>query len=168
MGWGGARGARGGGANREDIARFLPIILVRSPFSHRSLPLPPEAMENMEKLSLSKNNFKTLPEGLGAMTNLRELYVNGNSKFSSLPVSVGNLRSLRELALRGCPKLKSIPSSVTNCEGLKELDLRTGGKKDVCKVPQEIVDHLGIQKCRVKGAVVKKAKGKKGKKGKKK
>jgi hypothetical protein len=143
--------------------QFLPIIQTLR-FARRSLPLPPEAMENMEKLSLSKNNFKTLPEGLGAMTNLRELYVNGNLKFSSLPVSVGNLRSLRELALRGCPKLKSIPSSVTNCEGLKELDLRTGGKKDVCKVPQEIVDHLGIQKCKVKGAVVKKAKGKKGKK----
>jgi len=100
------------------------------------------------------------------MSNLQELYINGNAKFSTLPVSVGNLKSLRELALRGCPKLKSIPSSVTNCLDLKELDMRTGGKKDVCKVPAEIVDALGGQKCRVKGAVVKK--GKKGKKGKKK
>ena len=50
-------------------------------------------------------------------------------------------------------------------ESLIDLDLRTGGKKDVCRVPQDVVDGLVGNKCRVVGAVVKK--GKKGKKGKK-
>ena len=105
-----------------------------------------------------------LPEEVGDLTALQELYVNGNSKFNSLPSTVGRLKQLRELALRGCPKLKSLPKSVEDCEGLKELDMRTGGKKEVCKVPAEITEKLESQKCKVRGAVVKKAKGKKGKK----
>jgi hypothetical protein len=92
--------------------------------------------------------------------------VNNNAKFNSLPASVGRLSMLREMSLRGCPKLKSIPNAVSSCELLKELDLRSGAKKDTCKVPQDIVEALEKQRCSVRGAVVKKAKG--GKTGKKK
>ena len=109
-----------------------------------------------------------MPETVGELEKLKELYVNGNAKFNSLPNSIGSLKVLRELAARGCPKLKSLPKTVEDCDNLVELDVRSGGKKDVCKVPPELTNKLQNKdiQCKIRGIVVKKGKG--GKKGKKK
>ena len=66
----------------------------------------------MERISLSGNNLKTLPEEIGACVALQELYLANNAKFSSLPSSAGHLRRLQELVLRKCPALKQLPASV--------------------------------------------------------
>ena len=54
---------------------------------------------------------------------------------------------------------------LTDLEDLRELDLRAA-KKQVCKITPEFVQQLELHQCKVRGGLVKKAKGG-GKKGKK-
>lgn len=65
----------------------------------------------IEKISLSNNNIKALPDEIGACTTLEELYVNNNAKFNYFPSSAGHLRRLKELALSKCPALKQFPQT---------------------------------------------------------
>jgi len=147
----------------RELGKLRELYMYRNKLD--TLPDNLNLLVNCERLSLSKNNLKSLPETVGELEKLKELYVNGNAKFSSLPNSIGGLKVLRELGARGCPKLKSLPKGVEDLDNLVELDLRTGGKKDVCKVPGEITGKLEqkIIRCKIRGVVVKKAKG--GKKG---
>lgn len=146
----------------KNLTKMRELYLYRNKLE--TLPDEMSCLVALEKLSVSKNNLRTLPETVGDLEHLKELYLNGNAKFTALPGSVGKLGLLRELAARNCPKLKSLPREIETCDSLVELDIRSGGKKDVCKVPQEVTDKLATQKCTVRGAVIKKAKGKKGKK----
>ena len=60
----------------------------------------------------------------------------------------------------------SLPTMITTeLEDLRELDLRAA-KKQVCKITPEFVQQLELHQCKVRGGLVKKAKGG-GKKGKK-
>ena len=136
-------------------------------FKNKITVVPAEIgfLTQVERISLSGNNLKTLPEEIGSCTALQELYLANNAKFSSLPSSAGHLRRLQELVLRKCPALKQLPASVADLEELRELDLRAP-KKQVCKITPEFVQALELNQCKVRGGLVKKAKGG-GKKGKK-
>jgi Leucine-rich repeat (LRR) protein len=67
----------------------------------------------IEKLSLSSNLLRGLPDEIAACTTLEELYLNNNAKFSYFPGSAGHLRRLKELSLAKCPALKALPNTST-------------------------------------------------------
>ena len=70
------------------------------------------------------------------------------------------LVNLQELQAKKCPALKALPSTAVGWAALRELDLRAA-KKQVCKLPPELVSTLGANNCVIRGGV---QKGKKGKK----
>jgi Leucine-rich repeat (LRR) protein len=53
------------------------------------------------------NNIKSIPEELGALTKLREVYFNGNP-ISTLPAALAGWGSLEEGSFKFC-KLKALP-----------------------------------------------------------
>eukprot|EP00968_Pinguiococcus_pyrenoidosus_P020151 scaffold2309_cov248-Pinguiococcus_pyrenoidosus.AAC.5 len=118
----------------------------------------------MERMSVSSNNLRALPEELGDCSSLQELYMNNNAKFKSLPSSMGHLKMMKELSARSCPALKALPSTAKSWSSLRQLDLRAGKKKETCKIPTDLADALKLQECVIRGGNIKKAKGKKGKK----
>jgi len=64
------------------------------------------------------------------------------------------------MQLKKCPALKSLPATGVAWASLRELDLRAA-KKQVCKVPPDVLEALELQKCMVRGGVQKKGKKKK-------
>jgi len=131
------------------------LMLYRNKLS--VIPSEISQLEHLEKLSLASNNLQSIPEEISM---LKELYLNNNAKFNHFPSSAGHLRNLQELAMRKCPALKGLPASAGEMSNLRELDVRAA-KKQVCKIPPEVMGVLSAQHCSVRGGVVKKAKGKK-------
>lgn len=134
-------------------------------FKNKIVTLPSEinTLTDLERMSLSSNNIKKLPEEIGGCTNLKELYINNNTKFSTVPTSIGELKRLEELSAIKCPALKQLPATITELPNLEMLDLRPV-KKPVCKITPEMFQALS-EHCIVRGHLIKKAKGKgKGKK----
>ena len=68
------------------------------------------------------NRLASMPESLGNLTALTELYLYGN-QLESVPESLGNLTALTELYLSG-NRLASVPEWLGNLTALTALDLR--------------------------------------------
>jgi len=121
--------------------------------------IPPEIgnLRSIERLSLGSNQIKWIPDEIGSCVTLKELYLGNNAKLSYFPPSSGHLRNLQELVLYKCPALKQVPTTLLELSSLRELDMR-GVKKNVCKITPECMDQFKLQKCVVRGGVVKKIK----------
>ncbi len=121
--------------------------------------IPPEIgnLKSIERLSLGSNQIKWIPDEIGSCVTLKELYLGNNAKLSYFPPSSGHLRNLQELVLYKCPALKQVPTTLLEMSGLRELDLRAV-KKNVCKITPECMEKFRLQKCVVRGGVVKKIK----------
>ena len=74
--------------------------------------------ENIIKLGLWACKLTTLPESIGNLSLLKELYLRENHLLT-LPESIGNLKSLRILNLNHNP-LTTLPESIGNLSLLKE------------------------------------------------
>lgn len=109
------------------------------------------------RLSLSSTNIKTLPDTIASCASLNELYLNNCAKFANMPNAAGALANLKELQAKKCPSLKALPSTAVGWSALTELDLRAA-KKQVCKLPPELVSTLEAQNCMIRGGVQKKKK----------
>ncbi|CAL2276473.1 unnamed protein product [Prunus armeniaca] len=73
---------------------------------------------------MEKNYFSgSVPDGIGKLQNLQELYLNENKFSGPTPSSQGNLTSLRKLFVSGTRFEGSIPPSLGNCQSLFALDL---------------------------------------------
>ena len=79
--------------------RILDLILYET---HQINSIPP-SIENLDALRLldlsadsqSHGTLEIIPDEIGNLTNLRELYLNHN-KLTSLPETIGNLSNLEE------------------------------------------------------------------------
>ena len=114
--------------------------------------------KNLEILHLENRKFNSVPDSIGDLKSLKELYLCRNYDLNKLPDSLGNLHSLEVLDLEKC-KLNSLPDSfqqlqslqILNLEGndldnlpdwigsitsLRELNLR--GNKKLTKIPDSI------------------------------
>ncbi|TXG73374.1 hypothetical protein EZV62_001953 [Acer yangbiense] len=80
----------------------------------------------MTQLYLIDSGIIELPDNLGCLSSLRDLYLDGNS-FESIPTSIINLLELRYLGISNCKKLKCLPElqlrsiNAHNCTSLKAL-----------------------------------------------
>ena len=72
------------------------------------------------ELNLNFQELKSLPESIGDISSLQNLFLQKN-ELTSLPNSFGNLKSLQTLAL-GENKLNSLPDSIGNLISLKEFN----------------------------------------------
>lgn len=114
-------------------------------------------LKSIERLSLGSNQIKWIPDEIGSCVSLKELYLGNNAKLSYFPPSSGHLRNLQELVLYKCPALKQVPTTLLELSSLRELDMRAI-KKNVCKITPECMDQFKLQRCVVRGGVVKKIK----------
>ncbi|MHA1821636.1 MAG: leucine-rich repeat domain-containing protein [Promethearchaeota archaeon] len=84
-----------------------------------SLPESIGQLKNLQELYLYNNELSSLPERIGDLTNLQRLDLSGN-QLSSLPESIGALKNLKELYLT-LNQLSSLPESIGALKNLKEL-----------------------------------------------
>ena len=78
----------------------------------------------LQTLLLQDTGLRTLPESVGALTNLRILDLHSDyANLTSLPDAIGLLTALQTLDLRGL-RLKALPSTLGDLHSLTRLDLR--------------------------------------------
>ena len=119
-------------------------------------PDPIRKLNGLQKLDLSFNLIKRVPEWIGELESLRQLYLNHNkliklpdsigelkklevfeaidNELTNLPESIGNLKSLKKLNLFN-NKLKEMPSSIGGLTRLEELDLH---ENNIDSIPESI------------------------------
>ncbi|MFX0069972.1 MAG: leucine-rich repeat domain-containing protein [Candidatus Hermodarchaeota archaeon] len=76
---------------------------------------------NVIGLSLYYQELSTLPESIGNLSSLNELFLYEN-QLTNLPDSLGNLKYLKELSL-GRNKFTTLPESIGHLSSLQTLDL---------------------------------------------
>ena len=67
-------------------------------------------------------NLKSLPDEIGGLTNLEELFLF-ESNISFIPATNGHLKNLERLMLRDTTTLKNLPDEIGGATNLKYLNL---------------------------------------------
>ena len=80
-------------------------------------------------------NLETLPENMGNMENLRQLYLNYTA-ILNLPSSIEHLKGLEYLSLEWCDNLITVPQSIFNLTALKFLSFSCCSKLE--KLPEDL------------------------------
>ncbi len=75
-------------------------------------------------LDLSGIPMRTLPESLGQLNSLQELYLRGCTGLTDLPKSLRQLKTLQTLDLSGCTSLTALPESIGQLNTLQTLYLK--------------------------------------------
>lgn len=79
-------------------------------------------VNDISSITLSSTNIEMIPETIGKLTGLQNLFVEGD-QLISLPESIGNLTGLQSLGVSST-KLTSLPESIGNLTGLQHLLVR--------------------------------------------
>ncbi len=99
--------------------------ILRLDLSERQLHAIPETigqLVNLEQLYLNNNHLNTLPPSIGQLSNLRDLVINGND-LDSLPPSLSRLTALEFLELSH-NELEKLPDSFGQLNSLRKLNAR--------------------------------------------
>lgn len=87
--------------------------------------LIPSSLSNLKQISILKlnnNNLKTLPNSIGELYSLEELYLGANFNESIINTNISKLSNLKELYLSQ-NRISKIPLEYRNLTKLKILDL---------------------------------------------
>ena len=113
--------------------RFLnfPLMRRRSSCPMFMLERSLSGLLSLTQLDLSYCNLQAIPDVLGCLSSLKELYLMGNN-FDGLPKSIIRLSKLEYLFLNGCTGLRSLPELPINigfilaegCTSLETIPLR--------------------------------------------
>ncbi|CAI5931777.1 unnamed protein product [Closterium sp. NIES-65] len=87
-------------------------------------------MTNLQELYIHHCYSRELPEGMGEMTNLQELYIHSCSYLKKLTEAVTSLGSLRVLRITECENLVSVPRRLDGLTSLTQLE-EMGSMPDV-------------------------------------
>ena len=89
------------------------------------LPESVYTLAKLEKLYFENGDLEgTLSDKIGPMTNLTEIYLDGNAKLGgSIPAVIGQLTKLVKLNLANTAVSGSIPTALGNCKALTDLAL---------------------------------------------
>jgi Leucine-rich repeat (LRR) protein len=85
------------------------------------LPESIGSLSNLQDLYLLNNSLASLPESIQSLTNLEYLYLS-NNKLTYLPESIQSLSNLNELYLSN-NKLTNIPESISILTKIEDLEL---------------------------------------------
>ncbi|XP_065920600.1 uncharacterized protein [Dysidea avara] len=114
----------------------------------KSLPDELGNLSNLVELFLQYNHLQYLPDSLCKITTLEELDVK-NNKLTLLPVNIGQLQNLVVLTLTN-NQLTEVPSSIGDLTNLEELSLHSNClmelPKELCKLTQLQVLYAGENK----------------------
>jgi len=105
-----------------------------------SLPETIGNLKSLQELYLHENKLTSLPETIGNLTSLKELWLYEN-KLTSLPETIGNLTNLKELYLWS-NNLTSLPETLWQLTGLKVLGL---GGNNLTSLPETIGNLKSLQ-----------------------
>jgi Leucine-rich repeat (LRR) protein len=86
-------------------------------------------------LFANRSGFTTIPAAISKLTNLVELFLEGNTHVTQLPNEISQLTRLRSIYLNRCATLTSLPSAMGELINLTRLEAR------VCKLqvlPREL------------------------------
>jgi len=121
-------------------------------YKNKIVALPPElgAATSLRIVSFANNKISSLPNGIGLLHNLEEIYVGGNTTLRTLPGTVHGWKKIRAIYCQGCTKMKSLPFEIELCTTLKDLDLNSGKKKQTCQYPKDLKEKLPKLKIRGK------------------
>lgn len=97
-------------------------------------------LNQLKKLTLSKNQITGLPMSVGALTQLKELDLYNNILFN-LPSTIGNLNLLEALRLESNP-INALPSSIGN---LVNLELLMLSNTSIATVPNNFDNLLSLK-----------------------
>ena len=97
----------------------------------------------LDSLDLSTNQLTTLPESIGNLSSLKELYLYDN-QLTTLPESIGNLSSLERLSLHH-NQLTTLPESICNLPSDCYISVFNNQLRS--SIPTCIIDYLGEQDC---------------------
>lgn len=108
---------------------------------HIKLPKSLLSLSQLQILKLSDCNAVELPDELGTLTSLRELWVDNCTHLQTLPGSIGDLISLNTLMLGSCRELESLPAAVCKISCLEMLRIRN------CWSLRRLPEELGNLSC---------------------
>ncbi len=114
-------------------------------YDQKLIDIPNElwTLKNLEVLNLVNNGLIKLPEEIGSLNSLKELYIGGN-KIKTIPKSIENLKNLVYLYLLE-DDLIEIPEEIGNLINLEELSI---GSKKLDTLPDPII-KLKKNNCKV-------------------
>ena len=107
-------------------------------YNNKNLKTLPDAvcnLKNLAKLSIRGSALEKLPDSIGDLPSLKELYLNNIKNLTFLPDSIGNLMNLVDLTIYESA-LEKLPESIGDLSSLKELSLL--GNKNLTSLPESI------------------------------
>ncbi len=95
---------------------------------------------NTQKLYLSRNQIREIPETIGNLSNLRGLWLD-NNQISIIPESIGNLSNLHILS-SAHNQITEVPRTIGNLSNLRGLNL---SDNQIREVPESIGNLSNLQ-----------------------
>mmetsp|Transcript_61089 Transcript_61089/g.149566 ORF Transcript_61089/g.149566 Transcript_61089/m.149566 type:complete len:348 (-) Transcript_61089:289-1332(-) len=98
-------------------------------FNISELPDDISGLRSLKRLRMggssgvANKSLERLPESLGDLVSLEELYLDKLKTLKALPSSIGKLQNLVRLFLRECKSIRILPPSIVRCQSLVELNL---------------------------------------------
>lgn len=69
------------------------------------------SLSNLTHLNVGENNLSTLPEDIGQLEKLEQLYINDNPNLDVLPYELALCTNLQIMSIENCP-LRSLPQEI--------------------------------------------------------
>ena len=82
----------------------------------------------MERASFACNKIEHIPDEIGQLTKLIDLYLSGNEKITAMPDTICECVCLRTLCMQGCKGLKALPETLPDHLPLLQVRRRGGGR----------------------------------------
>ncbi len=86
------------GKNKIKIFIYIVLIILRS-------------LSNLTHLNVGENNLSLLPEDIGQLEKLEQLYINDNPNLDVLPYELALCTNLQIMSIENCP-LRSLPQEI--------------------------------------------------------
>jgi len=76
-----------------------------------SISLIIRSLSNLTHLNVGENNLSLLPEDIGQLEKLEQLYINDNPNLDVLPYELALCTNLQIMSIENCP-LRSLPQEI--------------------------------------------------------